>query len=118
MKIRESGKYIGWIKVCNRNTSYRQQHERSKYINQIKIDLHLSFQNYVDIFFMKIWKCKVFMKIWKSGKYIGWVKLYNWNTSYRQQQELIWTKSYISFLFSKDVDIFLMKSVNVKFAGN
>ena len=59
-----------------------------KCINQIRKWLSFGFLKICWHFFMKIWKCKILMKIRKSGKYIRWIKVCNWNTSYRQQKEL------------------------------
>ena len=109
IKIRKSGKYFGWIKVCNWNTSYEQQHELQMHGSNPEVHSFLIFKNMLT-FFMKIWKCKISMKIRKSGKYIGWMKACNWNRSYRQQQEFsntgIKQENTLHFSFQKYVDIF------------
>ena len=73
-------------------------------------------------FFMKIWKCDFLMKIRKSGRHFEWIKEYNWNTSYRKQQELsnalIKSENSFHFCFQKYVDIFSWKSENSKFWWN
>ena len=105
-------------KECNWNIIQRQQLELSNALIKSENDLHLIFQNYVDIFFMKIWKCKILMNIRKSGKYIGCIKVCYWNTRYRQQPKLSNTlikSKMIIIWFLKIMLIFFMKIWNAIF---
>ena len=122
MKIGKSGRY--WM---NQGIQLKQHlkdnnNELSNACNQIWKWSSFDFSKLCWHFFMKIWKCKILMKIRKSGKYIGWIKVCNWNTSYRQQQSfrnaLIKSKNWFSFwFFEKYVDIFSWKSVRMQNFG-